>query len=312
MYQQHFGLRAAPFGLTPDTEFFFSRASHQAALNMLLLALRSGEGFLKVTGEIGLGKTTLCRRLLRALAEDGGATWTTAYLPNPAGTRGALILMVAEELGCVPRSAPQREPDLLLGSIQQKLLKIAQTGARTVLVVDEAQALPDEVLEAVRLLTNLETERDKLLQLVLFGQPELDQRLARPQLRQLRQRIGFSHRLQPLSRVQFLAYVEHRLQVAGGSPGLFSAAALDLLFRASRGVPRTANILLHKSLLAAFGPGAAQVSRAHALAAVQDTDTARLPLWQWPAELLRQYPGWLAAALGAGAGFALLLQQIRT
>lgn len=307
MYQQHFGLRTAPFGLTPDTDFFFAQASHQAALNMLLVALRSGEGFLKVTGEIGLGKTTLCRMLLRFLAEDE-ARWTTAYLPNPAGSRAALIEMVAEELGCLPRAVRDREPELLLGTIQQKLLKVAQTGARTVLVVDEAQALPDEVLEVVRLLTNLETEHDKLLQVVLFGQPELDQRLARPQLRQLRQRIGFSHRLEPLDRAQFKAYIRHRLQVAGGVPELFAPEALDLLFRASRGVPRTANMLCHKSLLAAFGPGEQQVGPAQALAAIEDTEAARLPLWQWPQALLRDHPGWFAAALGAGVGLALLFR----
>lgn len=306
MYQQHFGLRTAPFGLTPDTDFFFAQASHQDALNMLLFALRSGEGFLKVTGEIGLGKTTLCRMLLRSLGEG----FVTAYIPNPAASRSALLLMVAEELGCA--AASPREPEFVLRDIQRRLIEIAKTGQRTVLVVDEAQALSDEVLEAVRLLTNLETERDKLLQVVLFGQPELDQRLAQPQLRQLRQRIGFSHRIEPLDRAQFGAYLRHRLNVAGGRPELISADAEKLLFRASRGVPRTANILLHKSLLAAFGPGASQVDHRHALAAVQDTDTARLPLWQWPTALLRQHPGWLAAAVCAGAGLALLLQLIRT
>lgn len=312
MYQQHFGLRTAPFGLTPDTEFFFAQATHQAALNTLLVALRSGEGFLKITGEIGLGKTTVCRMLMRSLGEDKAANWTTAYLPHPAGSRGALILMVAEELGCVPRSAREREPELLLCTIQQKLLKIAQSGSRTVLLVDEAQALPDEVLEAVRLLTNLETERDKLLQVVLFGQPELDQRLGQMQLRQLRQRIGFSHRVAPLDRAQFLSYIGHRLRVAGASENLFSPQALDLLFRASRGVPRTANMLCHKSLLAAYGPGAGRIEASHALAAVQDTESARLPLWQWPAVLLREHPAWLLAAVGAGAGLALLLQRMHS
>jgi MSHA biogenesis protein MshM len=310
VYQEHFGLRSAPFGLTPDTDFFFDQASHQAALNTLLVALRAGEGFLEVTGEIGLGKTTLCRRLLRALAEEGGSKWTTAYLPHPAGSRAALIVMVAGELGCLPRTLKEREPELLLGALQRRLLKIARTGARTVLIVDEAQALPDEALEVVRLLTNLETERDKLLQVVLFGQPELDQRLARPELRQLRQRIGFSHRLEPLSRAQFGAYVSHRLQVAGGAPELFAPETMNLLYRASRGVPRTINILCHKSLLAAYGPGAARVGRDQALAAIADTGSARLPLWQWPVALMRDHPAWLAAAVGAGAGFALLMHYV--
>lgn len=308
MYQQHFGLRSTPFGLTPDTDYFFAQASHQAALNMLLVALRSGEGFLKVTGEIGLGKTTLCRMLLRSLGEG----FVTAWIPNPAATRTTLLAMVAEELGGNrnPRRktpAAPADPDLALREIQRRLIEIAANGQRTVLVVDEAQALPDEVLEAVRLLTNLETERDKLLQVVLFGQPELDHRLAQPQLRQLKQRIGFSHRLTPLDRGQFLAYIRHRVQIAGGTTDLFTPQALDLLYRASRGVPRTANMLCHKALLAAFGPGAPRVEARHALVAVQDTESARLPLWQWPAALLREHPSWWMAALGAGAGLALLL-----
>ena len=216
MYEKHFGLRTAPFGLTPDTAFFFDRASGQDALNMLLVALRSGEGFLKVTGEIGLGKTTLCRMLLRSLGEG----FTLAYVPNPTASRAALISLIADELGCRPRAsstgvAPVPEPEMLLRAIERKLIKIAQSGNRTVLILDEAQALPDEVLETVRLLTNLETEQDKLLQVVLFGQPELDARLARPELRQLRSRITFSHHLAPLDREQFGAYLRHRVEVAG-------------------------------------------------------------------------------------------------
>lgn len=299
MYQQHFGLRTAPFGLTPDTEFFFPRASHQAALNMLLVALRSGEGFVKVTGEIGLGKTTLCRMLLRSLGSD----FAVAYLPNPAGSRGALILMVAEELGCLPRV--DREPEILLRTIGKRLIKLAQDGKRTVLVLDEAQAMPDEVLEAVRLLTNLETEHDKLLQVVLFGQPELDQRLARPELRQLRSRITFSHTLQPLDRAQFGAYVAHRLEVAGGSRDLFSPEAIGLIHRASRGVPRIGNILCHKSLLAAYGPGATAVGTKQALAAVNDTEGARhYPAWLAPIVAL---PGRTAFIMG---GAVLLIASL--
>lgn len=307
LYLSHFGLRSAPFGLTPDTDFFFDQASHQDALNMLLVALRSGEGFLKVTGEIGLGKTTLCRRLLRALSEDRGATWTTAYLPNPAGSRGALIQMVADELGGLPRSHRDREPEMLLATIQQRLIKIAQGGARTVLVVDEAQALPDEALEAVRLLTNLETERDKLLQVVLFGQPELDQRLGQTQLRQLHQRIGFSHRLAPLAPEQFRAYVGHRLRVAGGAPELFAPASLRLLYRASGGVPRMINTLCHKSLLAAYGPGATQVQPAHAKAAVLDTESVRGSRWRSALARMRRHPAVTASLAAAGLVIVLAI-----
>lgn len=273
MYESHFGLCHAPFGLTPDTRFYFPEASHQEALNTLLIALRAGEGFLKVTGEIGLGKTLLCRQLLNAV----GAGFVCAYVPNPAITPRGLLGAVADELRCGLHSGAPAEQ--VLKAINQQLLANAGRQLRTVLVVDEAQALSDETLEGIRLLTNLETETHKLLQVVLFGQPELDQRLRRPHLRQLRQRITFSHRLRPLTHEQFVAYVHHRLEVAG-APGveLFSDAALDVLSRASRGTPRLINILCHKALLAAFGPGRHRVERDDALAAVADTEGAATPL----------------------------------
>jgi len=285
MYESHFGLRRTPFGLTPDTRFYFSEASHQEALNTLLVALRSGEGFLKITGEVGLGKTLLCRQLLNAL----GPEFVTAYVPNPAVSPRGLLLTVAEELGCAVDAAAS--PEQLLKAINQQLLANAARHVRTALVVDEAQALSDETLEAIRLLTNLETETAKLLQVVLFGQPELDQRLARPELRQLRQRISFSYRLQPLNREQFAAYVRHRLEVAGAPGGqLFSDDALRVLYRASRGTPRLANILCHKALLAAFGPGRAAVARRDAFDAVYDTEGTEIPasakLWLFTQENL--------------------------
>ena len=272
MYEAHFGFRQAPFGLTPDTRFYFPEASHQEALNTLLVALRSGEGFLKVTGEVGLGKTLLCRQLLNAL----GPEFVTAYVPNPAVSPRGLLLTVAEELGCATDAAAS--PEQLLKAINQQLLGNARRHVRTALIVDEAQALSDETLEAIRLLTNLETETDKLLQVVLFGQPELDERLARSELRQLRQRITFSYRLRPLDRGQFTAYVRHRLEVAGNPGGqLFSDDAIRVLYRASRGTPRLANILCHKALLAAFGPGRASVGRQEAFDAVYDTEGTQLP-----------------------------------
>lgn len=272
MYEAHYGLRQAPFGLTPDTRFFFAHASHQDALNTLLVALRNGEGFLKVTGEIGLGKTLLCRQLLNAL----GGEFVAAYVPNPTVSPTGLLNAIAEEIGAAPE--PGATPEQLLKAINGQLLANAQRKLRTVLIVDEAQALSDDTLEAVRLLTNLETETYKLLQVVLFGQPELDRRLERPHLRQLRQRITFSHVLRPLDRREFVAYVQHRLGVAGASePAMFEPAALDVLYRASRGTPRLANILCHKALLAGYGPGRGGVGRDEALAAVADTSGAELP-----------------------------------
>lgn len=294
MYEAHFGFAQAPFGLTPDTRFFFAEASHQEALNTLLVALRGGEGFLKVTGEIGLGKTLVCRQLLNAL----GPGFVAAYIPNPTVSPVGLLQTVAEELGACTGAGASHEQ--LLKAINRQLLANAGRKLRTVLVVDEAQALSDETLEAIRLLTNLETETYKLLQVVLFGQPELDQRLAQDHLRQLRQRITFSYKLRPLDRRQFAAYVRHRLDVAGGDAparGVFCDEALDLLFLASGGTPRVANILCHKALLAGFGPGRRSVGRSEALAAVLDSGS---PLRAW---LARSYVA--VREHSALSGFAL-------
>lgn len=291
MYEAHFGFRQAPFGLTPDTRFFFAQASHQEALNTLLVALRSGEGFLKVTGEIGLGKTQLCRQLLNGLAGD----FVAAYIPNPAVSPRGLLQTFAQELHCIDDVNATTEQ--LMQAINARLLENARAQRRTVLVVDESQALSDETLEAIRLLTNLETETYKLMQVVLFGQPELDQRLRQPNLRQLRQRITFSHRLRPLTRSQFDAYVHHRVDVAGARQPLFDAPALGLLFRASGGTPRLANILCHKALLAAFGPGARTVGRAEALAAIQDTEGTALPLSTRALAFTQENFGLIGAAL---------------
>jgi MSHA biogenesis protein MshM len=302
MYEAHFGFRHLPFGLTPDTRFYFPEASHQEALNTLLVALRSGEGFLKVTGEVGLGKTLLCRQLLNAL----GAEFVAAYVPNPAVSRRGLFMTVAEELGCAIDT--DASPEQLLKAINLQLLANAQRHVRTTLVVDEAQALSDETLEAIRLLTNLETETDKLLQVVLFGQPELDERLARPELRQLRQRITFSYRLRPLNRDQFSAYVRHRLDVAGArSPVLFSDEALRILFHASRGTPRLANVLCHKALLAAFGPGRPGVARQDALDAVYDTEGAEVSAAAKLLLFTQENLGLVALALGVSFALAWVL-----
>ena len=309
MYQDHFGFRQAPFGLTPNTAFFFPHASQQSALNLVLLALRSGEGFIKVTGEIGLGKTTVCRMVLRTLSDESPTRWQTAYLPNPTTSREALLRMVAQELDCLPQVIG--DPESLLSAIQQRLLHTAAQGQGTVLLVDEAQAMTDDALEALRLLTNLETEQDKLLQVVLFGQPELDQNLQRHTLRQLRQRISFSHRIQPLTREQFSAYVKHRLNAAGGNPAIMSDAVIQLIHRACAGVPRIGNILCHKALLAAFGPGAARVEPRHALAAITDTPEAHLPAWHWPWALAKEYPARCVLAITAILFMAGLIQILR-
>jgi MSHA biogenesis protein MshM len=292
MYQSHFGLASLPFTITPDTGFFHNAGTHQEALNVLLVALRTGEGFIKVTGEVGTGKTLLCRQLLNSLDDD----FVTAYIPNPFLNPVALRMALAEELGIVfARNIGQHR---LLKLINERLVELNAGGKHVVLLLDEAQAMPDDSLEALRLLTNLETEHDKLMQVVLFGQPELDRRLAHDHLRQLRQRILFSHCLQPLDPVALGDYLRHRLRVAGyRGEALFTPKALRQLHRASRGIPRLVNVLCHKSLLAAYGRGDRRIDHHHVERAVRDTEDAG------PAPRARgRLARWLTAALlGLGA-----------
>ncbi len=275
MYLQHFGLTEFPFGITPDTGFAFSAQAHQEALNTLLVALQCGEGFVKVTGEVGTGKTLLCRRLLQSLGEGGAVT---AYLPNPQLEPKTLLLALAEELG-LPGTEGLAQFHLLK-AISRGLLDFARDDRQVVLCIDEAQAMPLATLEALRLVSNLETEKRKLLQIVLFGQPELDAKLSTPSARQLLQRIGFHHRLSGLDREEVALYLQHRLRVAGyrGEP-VFSRGAVRALRRASRGTPRLLNILAHKSLLSAFGEGRQVVRHRHVRGAVRDTEGASSPGW---------------------------------
>lgn len=292
MYHEHFGLREAPFTITPDTSFFFAHSSHQEALNTLMVAVRSGEGFMKVVGEVGTGKTILCRKFLDALERDH---FISAYIPNPYVGPNTLLLAVADELSIpYPERVTQHQ---LLKLLTKFLLDGYAQNKRVVLCLDEAQAMPVETLEALRLLTNLETERRKLLQVVLFGQPELDARLNNRAIRQLKQRITFSCRLQPLAFEDVDFYIAHRLAIAGyRGPRLFAEDAVKRLFRVSRGVPRLINVLSHKALMAAFGEGEHGVTERHVRLAAADTESVRSGAWR-RSRLLR-YLG-LAASLTA-------------
>ncbi|HWU84967.1 MAG TPA: AAA family ATPase, partial [Rhodocyclaceae bacterium] len=207
MYLAHFGLTEMPFGITPDTQFIYAGSSHQGALNTLLVAHQSGEGFIKVTGEVGTGKTLLCRRFLATLDENTVA----AYIPNPMQEPRALLASVAEELGAEPGS----DAAFLIKSINRRLLELAAQNKNALVCIDEAQTMPPLTLESLRLLSNLETEKRKLLQIILFGQPELDEKLAAPSARQLLQRIVFHHDIPPLPRNELQAYLDHRMHVAG-------------------------------------------------------------------------------------------------
>lgn len=289
MYLEFFGLSERPFGITPDTGFIYSAAAHQEALNTLLIGLASGEGFIKITGEVGTGKTLLCRRFLASLGEQ----YVSVYIPNPSLAPLALLQAVAQELELELEPEPGGGAAEQLGSnqfalikhINARLLELTQQGHTVVCCVDEAQAAPLESLEALRLLSNLETEKSKLIHLVLFGQPELNTHLGDPSVRQLLQRIAFHYHLSGLRFEEFEHYLQHRLQVAGyQGPPLFARNAAQQLFRDSQGVPRLVNILANKALLAAYGEGRRHVTLAHVRAAARDTEGVRrsntwLPRW---------------------------------
>lgn len=271
MYQDYFGLTEAPFSITPDTSYFYAHGHYSEALNTLLVALRAGEGFIKVTGEVGTGKTLLCRKLLNTIEER----FATAYIPNPMLTPYGLQSAVADELGLdMSRHYGHHQ---LLKMITTRLLELTAEGKNVVLCIDEAQAMPVETMEALRLLTNLETEKQKLLQVILFGQPELDQRLNEENVRQLKQRITFSYTLLPIDREGMELYLIHRLGVAGyKGNNVFEVNAMKSLFKASRGIPRLINILSHKSMMSAYGEGTKYVGNNNMRAAIKDTADAQL------------------------------------
>lgn len=297
MYLQHFGLREPPFSLTPDTSFYFTCTSYQEALNTLLVAARNGEGFIKITGEVGNGKTLLCRKFLSALNQDrrpitaigtqdhaapaaASSRFVTAYIPNPYLEPRSLLLALAEEFRVpLEKNADQHQ---LLKGLTHALLECARKGQRALVCLDEAQAMPLESLEMLRLLTNLETEKRKLLQVVLFGQPELNERLQHHSVRQLRQRISFQYELRGLAREELDRYLRHRLAVAKyAGETLFGRAAVAKLYRITHGTPRLVNILAHKSLMLAFGEGRQRVLARHVRDAAADTPEARRDWLPW-------------------------------
>ncbi|MGF1685796.1 AAA family ATPase [Photobacterium japonica] len=283
MYQTHFNMVSAPFGLTPNTQLFHALPPHLEAIETTLSALRMGEGIIQIAGEVGTGKTLVCRMLINRLP----AHMDLAYLPTPASSGHALRLALARELGlaCVDAESVRvalNDEARLIEQLQQTLLQRKAAGRAVVVMIDEAQALPDDALEAIRLLGNLETEQDKLLHIVLFAQPELDSRLAQHHLRQFRQRITFRSELRPLTLEETVAYIEHRLAKSGCYQPLFEVALYKAIWRASQGIPRLINQLCHKALLAACSDRRDEANRAAVLMAIRDTVGARQPRWTYP------------------------------
>jgi MSHA biogenesis protein MshM len=272
MYLYHFGLTELPFTLTPNTAFYVGLEPHNEALAVLLTALKTGEGFIKVIGEVGTGKTLLCRKLLNEIPEH----FVTAYIPNPYLKPDELRRAVAVELGI--KQAQRMSVQLLTQRIQQRLLELHSEGHSVVLILDEAQALPEDSLEALRLFTNLETETRKLLQVVLFAQPELDERLATTRFRQLKQRITFSYKLRAMTAQEVQSYIQHRMKVAGyKGAALFSTALSNKVAKVSEGIPRLVNVLCHKMLMLSYGQGQYQITNKHLSAAIHDTEATTQP-----------------------------------
>ena len=255
MYQGFFGLRELPFNITPDPRFLYLSPTHQEALRHLRYGIAEKKGFIVLVGEVGCGKTTLCRKFLTELDPQH---YDTALVLNPRVTETQMLKAILTELG-EPNLA--RSKNDLVAQMNQVLLDRIAKGREIVLIIDEAQNLEVGVLEQVRLLSNLETDRQKLLQIVLMGQPELKEILARRELRQLRQRILVHCELQPLSETDTRQYVQHRLSLAGanGRP-TFTRWALRSIHQRSCGVPRVVNTLCDRALLSAFVRDSTEVS----------------------------------------------------
>ncbi|MDG1751903.1 MAG: AAA family ATPase [Thalassotalea sp.] len=267
MYLYHFGLKELPFTLTPNTNFYLGLEPHNEALAVLTTALQTGEGFIKVVGEVGTGKTLLCRKLLNEIPEH----FVTAYIPNPYLKPDELRRAVAVELGV--KQAQRMSVQLLTQRIQQRLLELHSQGHSVVLILDESQALPAESLEALRLFTNLETETRKLLQVVLFAQPELDQRLSESAFRQLKQRITFSYNLRAMNSHEVESYIQHRMLIAGYKGAtLFNHHLCKKIAKVTKGIPRLVNILCHKMLMLSYGQGQFKITNKHLKIASDDTE----------------------------------------
>lgn len=289
MYLDHYGLKQSPFKITPNTEFFYTGGNRGAILDALLYAVTHGEGIIKVTGEIGSGKTMLCRMLESRLPDNIEAI----YLANPSLNRDEVFHAIADELGIATEGKRGGE---IMRLMQHCLIQKHATSKQVVLLVEEAQAMPLDTLEEIRLLSNLETAHHKLLQIVLFGQPELDENLNLPQMRQLKERITHGFNVPPLDQKDIPEYLTFRLRAAGyhGSD-LFSPGAIKLISAASQGITRRINVLADKALLAAFSENTHQILPKHIKAAIEDSEFAPPP-----GKLSLKKIGLVAALLGLG------------
>jgi general secretion pathway protein A len=311
MYEEYYGFTEKPFSLTPDPKYLFKSASHASAFELLQYAVRRREGFVVITGDIGTGKTTLCRALL----EQIDSRTFTALILNPFLAEEDLLRMVLQEFGVISRQDVKRgrltrvSKAELIETLNEFLLSLRTIGARALLIIDEAQNLPLQVLEQIRILSNLETEKEKLLQIVLVGQSNLKDLLRRAELRQLDQRVSIRYDLKPLSREETAAYVQHRLSVAGGGAAVtFAARSLARVHRYTGGIPRLINLLCDRALLSGFSAHTNRIGPELVCSAAESLELER------PARTLRTWlrqrfaglaTGLTLAALGTGGAAAM-------
>src|ERR1700733_2683109 len=283
MYLSFFGIAEKPFAITPDPRYLYLSARHADALAHLVYGINEAGGFIQLTGEVGTGKTTTIRSLLARAPKNA----EIALILNPRLSPGEFLLTLCEELGMGPDDNAPSNTKELVDLLNRYLLRAHAQGRRVVLIVDEAQNLDPEVLEQIRLLTNLETETQKLLQIILIGQPELRRLLAREDLRQIAQRVTGRYHLDPLTRSETAAYVRHRLRVAGATVDIFTRGALREIYSVSRGIPRVINIICDRALLGAYTQDLHQIPASlvrRASAEVFDQEVA---------------PGWIPFLIGA-------------
>ncbi len=302
MYKEYFGLKEDPFSIAPDPQFLYMSERHCEALAHLIYGTKADSGFVLLTGEVGTGKTTICRCLLGQIPENS----EIAFILNPKLSVAELLATICDELGI---SYPEKNHSIkvFIDLINTYLLDVHSQGKQTVLIIDEAQNLSVDVLEQIRLLTNLETDKHKLLQVIMLGQPELNRILDRSELRQLSQRVTARYHLEPLSKSEIEGYLRHRLAVAGVERPLFPIKTVDRLYRLTGGVPRLINLLCDRALLGAYVKGLHIVSPALLTEAHDEVfgnsagRGGKAHLWQWLLVAL------LTLILAAGIAFLVLL-----
>lgn len=303
MYEEYYGFVEKPFSLTPDPKYLYKSESHASAFDLLQYAIRRREGFVVVTGDIGTGKTTLCRAILEQLDRK---TFTALVL-NPFLSEDDLLRLILQDFGVVSREEIKRgrlagvSKQELIDTLNEFLLSLLPLGAGALLIIDEAQNLPRQVLEQIRILSNLETNKEKLLQIVLVGQLNLKDVLRAPELRQLDQRVSIRYELKPLTRQETAAYVAHRLTIAGGGAAVsFQPKALDLVHRYSGGIPRLINLIADRALLGGYSTRETKITPRMVIAAAKslDLEAPRPSVMSWL---------WRRAAIVAVAAAAGLL-----